>query len=103
MPMSSTDQMPAKIAVVDVECPMCGAEFQIPVADALAPLIESEVVRRMTISRQELASAIREMANRESDERNRVALSARDKTISDLCVQIDELRRKVDSGSAIAA
>jgi hypothetical protein len=73
------------------------------VADALAPLIESEVVRRMTVSRQELSEAIREMANREADERNRVALGARDKTIADMRVQIDELRRKVDSGSAIAA
>lgn len=99
----SSDQTPVTVACVDVQCPECGFEFQLPVADALGPLIESEVVRRMTVSRNELAEAIREMANREADERNRVALFARDKTISDLRVQVDDLRRKIDAGGAIAA
>lgn len=99
----NTDQTEVKIACVDVECPRCGFEFELPVADALVPLIESEVVRRMTVSRNELAEAIRQMADREADERNRVALSARDKTISDLRVQVDDLPRKIDAGGAIAA
>jgi hypothetical protein len=83
--------------LIYVACPQCGFEFQLPVEEALAPLIELELTRRVDLAQQQFGQSLREAAQRESDERNRTVIAAKDKLISEMRVQVDELRRKVDS------
>lgn len=90
-------------ACIHVQCPNCQFEFEIPVAEALTPVVELEVKRRVDLTQQQLAATVREAAQKEDDERNRTLLSAKEKVISDLRVQIDALRRKADAGVQLLA
>ena len=84
---------------VDVVCPKCSHEFQLPLRKALTPLIDGEIKRRLDEQREEIIKKTRETAAKDSDERNQTAIAMRDKMIGDMRVQTDELRRKVDLGS----
>lgn len=86
-------------ACIDVVCPHCGFEFQLPLGEALTPLVDAEIQRRVDAQRQEIITETRGTATRDSDERNRTAILMRDKMISDMRLELDELRRKVDLGS----
>lgn len=85
--------------VIDVACPKCGNEFQLPLGEALTPLIDAEIERQLDAQRQQIARDARSEATQESDERNRTAIAMRDKMIADMRLEVDELRRKVDLGS----
>jgi hypothetical protein len=82
-----------------VQCPKCKFKFKVPLGEALIPVIEDEVERRFDEQRQEIVKNTREVAAKDSDDRNRTAIAMRDKVIADMRLQIDELRRKVDLGS----
>ncbi len=84
---------------IDVQCPKCKFKFQMPVGEALTPLIDGEIGRRLDEQRQDIIKKTRETAAKDSDERNHTAIAMRDKMIADMRLQIDELRRKVDVGS----
>jgi hypothetical protein len=84
---------------VDVVCPKCRHKFQLPLGEALTPLIDGEIERRLGQQREETIKKAREAATKDSDERNQMTIAIRDKVIADMRVQIDELRRKVDLGS----
>jgi len=88
---------------IQVACPECGYEFQIPVSEALFPIIEGEISRRVNLQMQQDAAQIRTAAQKEADERNHSLVAAKDKLIADLRVEIDAMRRKVDSGAQILA
>jgi hypothetical protein len=82
-----------------VQCPKCKFKFKVPVAEALMPVIEDEIERRLDEQRQEIVKNTRETVAKDSDERNRTAIAMRDKIIADMRLQIDDLRRKADLGS----
>lgn len=84
---------------IDVVCPQCSFEFQLPVGQVLTPLIDAEIDRQVHAQRQQLMEETRATAARESDERNQTAIAMRDKMIADMRVQIDDLRLRVDAGS----
>ncbi len=84
---------------VDVKCPECGAHFLLSIGEALAPVVDIEIERRLGIERQKIVDRTREAVAKESDERNQLAIAMKDKLIADMRVQIDELRRKADTGS----
>lgn len=84
---------------IDIVCPKCGSEFQLPLTEALTPLIDSEIERQIGLRKQEIINETHSAAAKESDDRNHVAIAMRDKMIADLRLEIDELRRKIDTGS----
>ena len=84
---------------IDVVCPNCGHEFQLPLGEALTPLIDAEIERQVDAERKQIADQARSAAAVDSDERNRTAILMRDKMIADMRLELDELRRKVDIGS----
>ena len=84
---------------IDAVCPKCGYEYQLPLGQALTPLIDAEIERQVNAERQQVVQQTRAAAVKESDERNNTAIAMRDKMISDMRLEIDELRRKVDLGS----
>jgi hypothetical protein len=84
---------------IDVKCPYCENEFQLPVGEVLSPLVNAEIERRLDAERQDIINQTRESTAKESDERNLSILATKDKLIADMRVQIEELRRKADSGS----
>src|SRR5215469_16208642 len=84
---------------VDVVCPKCSHKFQLPLGDALTPLIEGEIDRRLKQQQEDMIKKARDAATKDSDERNRTAIAIRDKMIADMRVEFDEFRRKVDLGS----
>jgi len=84
---------------VDVVCPKCRHKFQLPLGDAVMPLIDAEIDLRWAEQRKEITKKARDAAAKDSDERNQTAIAMRDKMIADMRVQLDELRRKVDLGS----
>lgn len=84
---------------IDVVCPKCSFEFQVPLGQALTPLIDGEIERQVNAQRKQIVQENRAAAAKESDERNQLAIEMKDKIIADMRVQIDELRRKADSGS----
>ncbi len=84
---------------IDVVCPQCGYEFQLPLGEALSPLVDAEIDRRLGVERQKIVDQTRESAAKESDERNQLAIAMKDKIIADMRIQIEELRRKAESGS----
>ncbi|HVR23925.1 MAG TPA: DUF2130 domain-containing protein [Candidatus Polarisedimenticolia bacterium] len=84
---------------VDVVCPKCRHKFQLPLGEALTPLIDGEIQRRLDEQMQDIIQKTRETAAKDSDQRNQTAVSMRDRVIADMRQQIDELRRKADVGS----
>ncbi len=84
---------------IEVKCPYCEKEFQLPVGEVLSPLVDAEIERRLGEERQSIINQTRESTAKESDERNRLLLAAKDKVIADMREQVEELRRKADTGS----
>lgn len=84
---------------INVVCPQCSFEFQLPLGSALTPLMDAEIDRRLSEQRQQIMEETRAAASKDSDDRNRVAIAMRDKMIADLRLEIDELRRRIDTGS----
>jgi hypothetical protein len=84
---------------IDVVCPKCSFEFQLPLGSALTPLMDAEIDRRLNAQRQQIVEQTRAVASKDSDDRNHVAIAMRDKMIADLRLEIDELRRRIDTGS----
>jgi hypothetical protein len=84
---------------IDVVCPKCSFEFQLPLGSALTPLMDAEIDRRLSEQRQQIVEETRAVASKDSDDRNHVAIAMRDKMIADLRLEIDELRRRIDTGS----
>jgi len=84
---------------IDVVCPKCSFEFQLPLGSALTPLMDAEIDRRLSAQRQQIVEETRAVASKDSDDRNHVAIAMRDKMIADMRLEIDELRRRIDRGS----
>jgi len=84
---------------IDVTCPRCKFEFQLPIEQAITPLIDAEIDRQVDAQRQQIIDETRAATAKDSDDRNRIAISMRDKMIADMRTEIDDLRRRIDTGS----